>query len=65
MSTLEQCVRERTPLYLSPEVAACAGITLRELQAFVSGAYAPLGGGGVTLSGQQLTALALRMRIAT
>jgi hypothetical protein len=49
-------VRERAWHYLTPEVAACAGLTLAELQQFVAGA--------VSLSDQQLECLAHRMGLS-
>jgi hypothetical protein len=54
-------LRARLHHYLSPEVARYAGISVQELQTFVSGECAVLGGGGcVELSDAQLLALARR-----
>ena len=54
-------LRARLHHFLNPEVASHAGISLQELQAFVSGECALMGGGGVELSDQQLLALAKRV----
>jgi hypothetical protein len=55
-------VRRRCWHYLSPEVAAHAGLTWQELQRFVSGSFAAtLGGSGLELSQPQLLALARRV----
>jgi hypothetical protein len=48
-------IRKRAWHYLSPSVAACAGMTLAELQQFVAGSYQP--------TEDQLTLLAKRMRL--
>ena len=40
MSRLKSEVRERAWLYLSPEVAAAAGLSLTELQQFIAGTQA-------------------------
>jgi hypothetical protein len=52
MLTVKQ-VRDRAHHYLSPDVAAAAGLTLQELQQFVAGTQ--------TLSEDQLLSLARRM----
>jgi hypothetical protein len=56
-----KAVRDRAHLFLSPEVASHAGITLAELQQFVAGACGVLGGGCVTLTDDQLLRLARRI----
>jgi hypothetical protein len=56
MVSLEQRVRSRAYLFLSDEVAGCAGMTLFELQRFLSSGYWP--------TERQLQQLARRMRIA-
>ena len=48
-------VRDRTRHYLSDEVAACAGLRLADLQAFVAGTFFP--------SEQALEKLARRMKL--
>ena len=48
-------VRDRAWMYLSPEVAACAGMTLDQLKQFIAGTYFP--------TDAQLQALARRMRL--
>ena len=48
-------IRKRAWHYLSPEVAACAGLSLAQLQQFVAGT--------VTLTDDQLRDLATRMGI--
>ena len=47
-------IRARAELYLSPEVAACAHMSLHDLQQMIAGHYFP--------SDAQLQALARRMR---
>jgi hypothetical protein len=56
-----KAVRDRAHLFLSPEVASHVGCSLRELQQFLASAYAPLGGGGVMLTDDQLLRLARRI----
>ena len=48
-------IRARAELYLSPEVAACAHMSLHDLQQFIAGSYWP--------TDVQLQQLARRMRI--
>jgi hypothetical protein len=50
-------IRDRAWLYLNPGVAACAGMTLQELQQFIAGSFHP--------SEDQLAALARRMGMET
>jgi hypothetical protein len=52
---LEDKVRQRSALYLSPEVARVAGMTLAQLQQFAAGAFHP--------SHEQVQRLARRMQI--
>ena len=53
-STIQvNAIRKRACHYLSPEVAARAGMTLFQLQQFVAGAFTP--------TDEQLTSLARRM----
>jgi hypothetical protein len=53
--SLEQKCRKRAWLFLSPGVAACAGMTLPDLQQFIAGKFFP--------NPEQLRALAKRMSI--
>jgi hypothetical protein len=53
MTITAQEVRKQAWMFLSPEVAGIAGLSLAELQQFVAGT--------VTLSAQQVEALASRM----
>ena len=39
--TATAAIRARAPHYLSYEVASCAGMSLAELQMFISGSYQP------------------------
>jgi hypothetical protein len=41
MRTLEQRVRRKTWQFISPEVVACAGLTIFNLQQFVAGVFHP------------------------
>jgi hypothetical protein len=56
-----EAVRRRCWHYLSPEVAAHAGISLARLQAFVAGSFSALGSGAAELREQELLALARRV----
>ena len=56
MSIDVKVVRDRALHYLTPDVAASIGLTLRQLQQFV-------GGGAQTLSEDQLQRLAARIEI--
>jgi hypothetical protein len=53
--TLDQKVRKRAALHLTPEVAACGGMRLDELQQVVAGTY--------IMTADQVTSLARRMSI--
>jgi hypothetical protein len=53
--TLLERVRRTTPHYLSPDVAAHAGMTLEQMQRLIGGSFHP--------SPDQLRALARRMSI--
>jgi hypothetical protein len=53
--SLEQKCRRRAWAYLSPGVAACAGMTLENLQQFIAGKYFP--------NAEQLRALSRRMSV--
>jgi hypothetical protein len=50
-----QCIRERAHLYLSPEVASYAAMTLADLQQFIAGTFTP--------TDAQLWQLARRMQM--
>jgi hypothetical protein len=55
-------VRQRAEHYLgSADVAAHAGLTVAQLQSFVSGQYSALGGGSLDLSPDKLLRLARRI----
>lgn len=51
-----RAIRLRAVHYLSPDVAACAGLTLQQLQQFTAGAH--------DLTDDQLERLARRMRMS-
>lgn len=55
MHTLEQRVRGRIWQFISPEVAACAGLTIFDLQQFISGVLYP--------TDDQIRRLARRMQV--
>lgn len=53
--TLLQNIQRRLPHYLEPSVAACAAMTMGELQQTIAGAFIP--------SPEQLDALARRLQL--
>jgi hypothetical protein len=53
--SFEEQVRRRAWAYISPEVAACAGMTIQNMQQLIAGKYHP--------TAVQLNALARRMSI--
>jgi hypothetical protein len=53
--TIVEAVRARAPLFISPEVASCAGLSVQDLQQFIAGTQ--------ELSPEQLRALARRMQL--
>ena len=55
MHTLEDKVRHRVWQFISPEVAACAGLTIFDLQRFISGTFFP--------TDDQVQRLARRMQV--
>jgi hypothetical protein len=55
MSNLTRQVRDRAWMFLSPEVAAVAGMTLVQMQQFIAGMFHP--------SHDQIQRLARRMQI--
>lgn len=55
MHTLEDKVRHRVWQFVSPEVAACAGLTIFQLEQFIAGVFKP--------TEAQVSALARRMQV--